>query len=79
MRKSQFVGFLLTLCFGPFGLLYSSVPAALTLIFFGFPIVFLTAGLGAIVVWPVSIIVGFFTVARWNKELGFADGSKRGR
>ena len=69
MRKSQFVGFLLTLCFGPFGLLYSSVPAALILIFIGLFIGLFTAGIGAIVIWPISILVGFVTVARWNERL----------
>ena len=69
MKKSQFFGFLLTLFFGPFGLLYPSVIATLTLIFVGILVGLLTLGLGAIVVWPVSIFVGFFTVHRWNNKL----------
>ncbi len=69
MKKSQFVGFLLTLFFGPFGLLYSSVPMALILIVIGFLFGLMTAGLGAIVIWLISILVGFFTVSRWNEKV----------
>ena len=65
MKKSQFIQFLLTLLFGPVGLFYSSMAAG-----FGFLIAAISFGifffgLGAIF-WPISIIVGFFTVSRYN-------------
>ena len=66
MKKSQFIQFLLTLLFGPVGLFYSSMAAG-----FGFLIAAISFGifffgLGAIF-WPISIIVGFFTVSRYNR------------
>ena len=69
MKKSQFVGFLLTLAFGPFGLFYSSVPVALSLILLGLFVGLFTFGVGSFIVWPMSIFAGFFTVANWNKRL----------
>jgi hypothetical protein len=66
MKKSQFIQFLLTLLFGPVGLFYSSMAAG-----FGFLIATISFGtfffgLGALIFWPISIIVGFFTVSRYN-------------
>ena len=69
MKKSQLVGFLLTLAFGPFGLFYSSVPVALSLIVLGFFLGLFTFGIGSFMVWLISIFTGFLTVARWNKRL----------
>lgn len=66
MKKSQFAGFLLTLFFGSFGLLYSSVPATVALLVIGFSFALAIAGIVAIIVWLASIVVGFFTVSRWN-------------
>ncbi|MDH3445475.1 MAG: hypothetical protein OEN50_16230 [Deltaproteobacteria bacterium] len=66
MKKSQFVQFLLTLFFGPLGLFYSSVAAALAFLIAAFVIGMMTALIGALIVWPVSILVGFLTVYRHN-------------
>ena len=69
MRKSQLVGLLLTLCFGPFGLLYSSVPAAGCLILIGLAVGLVTFGIGSVIIIPIAMFVSLFTVASWNSKI----------
>ena len=70
MEKSQAAGFLLTLFFGPLGLLYSSIPAALFLTAVGLVCSWATAQvMGVIVVWPVAILTSYFTVRKHNREV----------
>ena len=72
MRKSQLKGFLLTLLFGPIGLFYSNVPLAL--VFLVLAVIVGAVSLGsAMLSWPLSIVVGVFTVklitkAEWAYE-----------
>ena len=72
MRKSQLKGFLLTMLFGPIGLFYSSVPLAL--VFLVLAVIVGAVSLGsAMLFWPLSIVVGVFTVklitkAEWTYE-----------
>lgn len=70
MKKSQFVGFLLTFFFGPLGLLYSSIGLGLfmTLLAFVIAPVFLP---GLILWWVICILVGFFSVSSYNKKQVF--------
>ena len=63
-KKSQVVGFLLTLLLGPFGLFYSSPPAALGLIILATTFLFTEQPMALFAAWPVSILVGIWTVAR---------------
>jgi hypothetical protein len=86
-RKSQLVGFVLTFLFGPIGLFYSSVPAALALtigasgltgIFFVFlPALFLELILLVVLMnlllWLVSIGLSFATVAAFNRRAAVDD------
>ena len=69
MKKSQLIGFVLTFLFGPLGLFYSSVPAALAFLFAGIVFGFITVGMALVVIWPASIITGFFTVHRFNSNV----------
>ena len=69
MKRSQLVGFILTIFFGPFGLLYSSVPTALALIFSGLIFAIFTGGISGFIAYLVSIPAGFFTVWRWNAKV----------
>ena len=72
MRKSQLKGFLLTMLFGPIGLFYSNVPLAL--VFLVLAVIVGAVSLGsAMLSWPLSIVVGVFTVklitkAEWAYE-----------
>ena len=67
MRKSQLKGFLLTLLFGPIGLFYSSVPLALVFLVLAV-IVGVNSFGSAMLFWPLSIVVGVFTVKRYNSK-----------
>lgn len=67
VRKSQIIQFLLTVFFGPLGLFYSSVAAALFWLFAFFVVITFTFFLGAVLLWPFVILTGFFTVNRHNR------------
>ena len=69
MKKSQIFGFLLTLLFGPLGLFYSSLPAAIGLSTVAIILGAFTHGLVALITWPICIIVGFFTVWSHNAKV----------
>ena len=76
--KSQFAGFLLTLFFGPFGLFYSSFIAGFTLLIIAIVVGFYTLGVETLVVWPICIIVSFFTVYSHNAGISL-EGERRSR
>jgi hypothetical protein len=67
--KSQTLSFILTLLFGPLGCFYSSVGAGagltLAAVIFGG----MTAGVGAILMWPINIFVGAACVASYNDKI----------
>lgn len=69
MKKSYLVQFFLNLFFGPLGLFYSSVAAAIAFTIAAVMIAFVTFFIGAFFVWPVTILVGFYTVSRYNKKV----------
>ncbi len=69
MKKSQFGQFILTFLFGPLGLLYSSVGWGMGLLVAGIVVGALTMGLAALIVWPVSIIMGFVKVSAHNQYI----------
>jgi len=51
------------------GLFYSSAAGAIGLILAAISFGALTAGIGALVVWPISIMVGFATVSSYNAKI----------
>ena len=65
--KSQTVGFLLTLIFGPLGLFYSSWVAALILCVLA--IASVETIVGPIVCWLLAIIISFVTVSGYNTKV----------
>ena len=69
MKKSHLVSFVLTLAFGPLGLFYSSAPAALGFLLASIIFGVITIGMALLVIWPISIITGFLTVHRYNKNV----------
>lgn len=73
MKKSQLIGFLLTFLVGPLGLFYSSAPAALGFLLAAIVFGVLTAGIALFVIWPISIITGFFTVHRHNSKVALEE------
>ena len=69
MKKSYFISFVLTLTFGPLGLFYSSTAAAVAFLITGIIFGAITLGMALVVIWPASIITGFFTVHRFNSTI----------
>ncbi len=67
--KSRITSFVLTLLFGPLGLLYSSVVGGIIMIILAITLGAATAGAGAIVIWIVSIIMGDSFTYNYNKRL----------
>lgn len=61
--KSMLAAFLLAFFFGPLGLLYASVAGGLVLIVLAFVIVPITGGLGALIVWPASVVWALVSAA----------------
>ena len=69
MRKSQLIGLLLCILFGPLGNLYSNVVGAVflsivTLILFIFLSVF-----AFLITWPIAIILSMYYVDKYNDKV----------
>jgi hypothetical protein len=67
--KNTGIALLLTLLFGPLGMLYATIPGAIVMGILSFIAVFLTAGLGLIITWPICIIWTIVSVSSYNKNL----------
>lgn len=74
--KSQLVQFILTFLFGPLGLFYSSIAAALFWIVMAVIVGGSTVGVGLLVIWPLIMITGFFTVSGYNERLRILAGKE---
>lgn len=68
-QKSVGIAILLTVFFGPLGMLYSTVTGAIVMIIVNLLAIFLTAGLGLIITWPICIIWGAVAASSHNKKL----------
>jgi hypothetical protein len=66
--KSPIEQLLLALLFGPLGLFYSSVPAAVLLTLAAAVVARDTGGPGALFAWPLAVAMGYFTVKHWNRR-----------
>ena len=65
--KSQIVGFLLSLVFGPLGLFYSNW--ILGLILSAIAIATFASIVGPVLCWVLAILSSFFTVRNYNKKV----------
>ncbi|MEW8403479.1 MAG: hypothetical protein AB2689_21700 [Candidatus Thiodiazotropha taylori] len=65
--KSQGLGFVLTLLFGPLGLFYSSWVAALILCVIA--IASAASIIGPVICWILAIIIGFAAVSKHNEKV----------
>jgi hypothetical protein len=54
--KSVGVAIILAMFFGPLGMLYSTVPGALFMLFISFVLRFVSAGMAIFLTWPVCVI-----------------------
>lgn len=67
--KSMGVSILLTVLFGPLGMLYSTIPGAIIMAVGGMVLGVITLGFGLLLVWPIAIIWGAVATSSHNKKL----------
>jgi hypothetical protein len=67
--KSVGIAILLTFLFGSIGMFYSTVWGAVIMIVLSIIVGILTAGLGLVLKWPISIIWGALAASSYNKKL----------
>ncbi|MGZ5428753.1 MAG: hypothetical protein ACXW5U_06530 [Thermoanaerobaculia bacterium] len=67
--KSVGIAIVLTFFFGPLGMLYSTIAGALTMFVLNVLAIFLTAGLGLLVTWPIGIVWAAVAASSHNKRL----------
>ena len=71
-RKSVGAAFVLALFFGPFGALYGSVIGGLILIAGAVLVGSFTFGVGALILWPVALLVGTLGASAHNTRVDAA-------
>ena len=67
--KSLGLGLLLTFIFGPLGMFYCSICGAIVMCLVAAVMLFLTFGLGLLLVWPVCLVWTYLAVKRYNKKI----------
>ncbi|HLO40908.1 MAG TPA: hypothetical protein VK176_07785 [Phycisphaerales bacterium] len=67
-RKSVGLAFLLTLIFGPLGMLYTTVAGAIIMFLIASVIIPLTGGLATVIVWPVCMLWGCLAASKHNRR-----------
>ena len=72
MKKSQKIQVALTFFFGPLGLLYSNVVAAIALIIGAVGLNIVVPGIGLLIVWIAAMVVGTETVSAHNRKVKLA-------
>lgn len=68
-KKSLVASILLTLFFGPLGLIYSSVSGGIIMIIVSILLSIFTLGLGLLVSFPISIIWGILATNAHNAKI----------
>ena len=67
--KSVLLAVVLAFCFGPLGILYSSITGAIVMFIFGAIITIITLGYGAFILWPICALWAFFATRSHNSRL----------
>jgi len=67
--KNVGISLILTILFGPLGMLYSTISGGIIMMILSLIVAVLTAGAGLAITWLISIIWGAMAVSRWNKNL----------
>lgn len=67
--KSMGISIILTILFGPLGMLYSTIIGGIVMFVLMAIIGFVTAGIGLIVLWPICIIWAAVATNAHNKKL----------
>ena len=77
IQKNQSTSFLLTLFFGPLGLLYASIGRGLFWTFIA--VAFSWTIVVPIACWPIAIIEGYLAINRYNRNVEFTVGLIKGQ
>jgi hypothetical protein len=67
--KSMGVAIILTVLFGPLGMLYSTILGGIIMGIVSLVVGILTVGLGLVVTWPICIIWAAVATSSFNKKL----------
>ena len=67
--KSMGISIILTVLFGPLGMLYSTVPGAIIMAIISVVVGVFTVGIGLLITWPICIIWGAVATSTYNKKL----------
>jgi uncharacterized membrane protein YdbT with pleckstrin-like domain len=67
--KSLGISILLTVLFGPLGMLYSTIPGAIIMAVISVILGVITLGIGLLITWPICIIWGAVATSSYNKKL----------
>jgi hypothetical protein len=63
------ISILLTVLFGPLGMLYSTIPGAIIMAVISVILGVITLGIGLLITWPICIIWGAVATSSYNKKL----------
>ncbi len=75
-RKSLALSLVLTIFFGPLGMLYSTVEGALIMCVVTFFAMF--TGIGLLIAWPVCVVWGAMAVENYNARMMYWSGARVG-
>lgn len=67
--KSPGTAILLTILFGPLGMLYSTIPGAIVMFVLSLVVGIPTLGLGLLVIWPICVIWAAIAASSYNKRI----------
>jgi len=67
--KNVGIAALLTILFGPLGMLYSTVPGAIVMLLVSLVAGGITLGLGVVVTWPICILWGAIAAKNYNRKI----------
>jgi hypothetical protein len=67
--KSVGISILLTILFGPLGMLYSFILGAIIMCLISLLVSTFSLGLGLLIIWPICIIWGAVATTSYNKEI----------
>ena len=67
--KSQGIGLILSLLFGPLGLFYSSIIGGIVMSIISIPVAIFTMGIGLLIIIPICCVWSLISVSSHNKSL----------
>ena len=67
--KSMGVSMILTVLFGPLGMLYSTILGGVIMCIISAIVGFVTLGIGLIITWPICVIWAAVATSSFNKKL----------